>query len=1035
MTNAGQDDKPIENKKYTTINHLEEEQGLEAYRLLLNKDGGSLIIMVKWLNSSCIEPRIIFRVLKKNGEIKSIEIPNNNYIPDFNFCLVKNFEGVEELIVKWYALQPHQLLITYLNSSDINEATYYGLLFSLEGDYVNTIVLSAAYIKREELLPNAKVVVNLQQGGGFLFVDYLSNTYNIHWIHFSDPNVNGTCQILQNGMIEQATRINNNLPIHYDAFSLMLEGGFGIIFSNRSQPLIVNESNNRMLSNAEKLHWKFKMISNMNDFITDPPLHVYVTMINNAGNNEIIGPFLIYQTPLPDLRVDYMVCDVAYVSVGYICILKLVSSMNQEYWLKLSFLSYGSVSHIDKIVADLAMKGLPNLVKDYGYDNPNIVGTDPPNNATIPLRSHIVKIFFKIRVELSTKYIVIYRSTNTEEKFRQKMVANDNRYVTLSDDGMTLNIQVLECTFNTPNAGYFVRLEYNSIKDADNKEPLFGIKANVYRLTTANEKPDTKIFTPSIKGILRLTSNGTEYFESLTQIGKDDFLQNLLKCVSESVPVDLSRLSLAKCCQIYEAPANNEKQIIIGIRIAQTKDLNSPSTYQIMKDLDMMIKSPISYTSQCNGSEHIDNTYGFEQGGDFFEEKKYELLGVGSTFGLISAGLFVLKLKHREANLYALIRAAFSLIDFVVDFLFLINNAPNVPSLYVPTIKLLIKEITSNPPFYEWVKEYTGILGIFTLISCMEIEVLNILVSNLGGLNYFNAPLTDNSLELIFRVSSVCFFIEDIPQLVIMIIYTQKIVKYNVIQVIAVLSSVLVVLLGLITRIYKALVHFKDTYYDTQSQDDLMMSTNMQLGQMSSSLQRASTQSRSSQYSPQPLQSVANEDLMDIDSDTRSSTLEQKTAESLAASAAAAAVPQQVPPIAPFAFIYGNISSYPEISTSNAMDFDMEDASSQHLLPKRKVQQLVDQIDPKERLEPEVEEILIELADELISSVVSFACLLAKHRKSETLEVKDLQLHLGFASDEIRSVRKPVVPVGHQQTLAAVMQAKANKAMSVHPTK
>ncbi|KAJ2882428.1 Transcription initiation factor TFIID subunit 12, partial [Coemansia aciculifera] len=68
-----------------------------------------------------------------------------------------------------------------------------------------------------------------------------------------------------------------------------------------------------------------------------------------------------------------------------------------------------------------------------------------------------------------------------------------------------------------------------------------------------------------------------------------------------------------------------------------------------------------------------------------------------------------------------------------------------------------------------------------------------------------------------------------------------------------------------------------------------------------------------------------------------------------------------------------------------------------------------------------------------IESVTSFACNLAKHRKSDTLEAKDLQLHLernwniripGFASEEIRSVRKTTIPNTHQEKISAIVNNK-----------
>ncbi|KAH7888864.1 transcription initiation factor TFIID subunit A-domain-containing protein [Phlebopus sp. FC_14] len=118
---------------------------------------------------------------------------------------------------------------------------------------------------------------------------------------------------------------------------------------------------------------------------------------------------------------------------------------------------------------------------------------------------------------------------------------------------------------------------------------------------------------------------------------------------------------------------------------------------------------------------------------------------------------------------------------------------------------------------------------------------------------------------------------------------------------------------------------------------------------------------------------------------------------------------------------------------------------------RRSIQDLVSSVDPNVRIEPEVEDLLLQIADEFIDSVTNFGCRLAKHRGGDTLEVKDLQLHLernhniripGFASDETRislsqSSVAPAVPATtakksaqgtsmtlRSQRLAQVQQAK-----------
>ncbi|KAH0945207.1 hypothetical protein HN011_010741 [Eciton burchellii] len=101
-------------------------------------------------------------------------------------------------------------------------------------------------------------------------------------------------------------------------------------------------------------------------------------------------------------------------------------------------------------------------------------------------------------------------------------------------------------------------------------------------------------------------------------------------------------------------------------------------------------------------------------------------------------------------------------------------------------------------------------------------------------------------------------------------------------------------------------------------------------------------------------------------------------------------------------------------------------------LTKTRLQDLVREVDPTEQLDEEVEEMLLQLADDFVETTVNAACLFAKHRHANTVEVKDVQLHLernwnmwipGFGTDEVRPYKRATVTEAHKQRLALIRKS------------
>ncbi|XP_066307467.1 transcription initiation factor TFIID subunit 12-like isoform X3 [Miscanthus floridulus] len=133
-----------------------------------------------------------------------------------------------------------------------------------------------------------------------------------------------------------------------------------------------------------------------------------------------------------------------------------------------------------------------------------------------------------------------------------------------------------------------------------------------------------------------------------------------------------------------------------------------------------------------------------------------------------------------------------------------------------------------------------------------------------------------------------------------------------------------------------------------------------------------------------------------------------------------------------------DLPAIPNFAVLQSVDAAATDANASEtgarLITKRSIHELVAQIDPNEKLDPEVEDVLIDIAEDFVESVTTFACSLAKHRKSSTLEAKDVLLHAerswnitlpGFSGDEIKLYKKQHINDIHRERLALIKKSMA----------
>ncbi|CAJ0857985.1 16772_t:CDS:10, partial [Entrophospora sp. SA101] len=435
-----------------------------------------------------------------------------------------------------------------------------------------------------------------------------------------------------------------------------------------------------------------------------------------------------------------------------------------------------------QLISTEVSKFLPD---DKGYSNPNIDSTYPSINGVIEIGSEEINVTYNTPIVPSINNISIYQINNNEQVILRQSFPADSSYCTISDDKKSLNIRVLTSTFNLPNTKYYVVVEDGALKLSSTGQPLIGIYKNIWKFTTDNVAIK---YSDSANSILRLNVEGTNLF-NLDSTNRSEFIGNLKNELANLTPINPTRLSFIKDQMDY---TTSPPTLLLSYKITKpdNEDLQEINVAQIISNLNTLINNKfITGISRNNYTSFIDENYGFIFTRYLFEEYKIHLIIISTMIVIIILLIWYSYKKYPEGNNIVILKLFLILIDFMLDIAFIFNNGKNVPQLFIPSIIIVINEISNNYEFYEWFKKYANILAVFTIISSTEIDALVILSSKVAGLKPFSAPFSSNFLSLIFWCNLASFLIEDIPQFIIQVIYKNSIISYDLIPFLTLITK------------------------------------------------------------------------------------------------------------------------------------------------------------------------------------------------------------------------------------------------------
>ncbi|GBC02683.1 hypothetical protein RclHR1_04750011 [Rhizophagus clarus] len=447
---------------------------------------------------------------------------------------------------------------------------------------------------------------------------------------------------------------------------------------------------------------------------------------------------------------------------------------------------------------------------------------EPQYGANISLGRNNLIITYEVPISLSVRNITIYKVDGTNVLMRQTTSGQASEFFSIDND-MIVSLNLLSSTFNERNVEYHVSIDPNFVMHKETNEPIDRLQHTSWILFTNSTEEDP--YADYFSGSIRLTPEGTALFNK----DKKTFVNQLLQEISLILPVDLDRLKIEDRQQVDTSTPLG--QLIIPLQIEPTKNLSKRNTYNLHNDLNTMIlNKPFTKISNYPYTSLLDQSYGYKLNVGIKElildNKETILAAIVVFFIILLVYLWARRKgernednKNKKGSYMIVLKVGLSIMDFVLDGLFIYKNGYDITILFIPSLvifafvsvfnlisalSLIIYENFKHDKFREWLKENAIIASVFTLFSATNVEVLNILSSNVFEI--FSANFKKKTESLIFWFGVTNFIIKDIPQFYIQVYYITHIISYNIIPFLNLVTSSAMIVLNVIGKLYKIII-------------------------------------------------------------------------------------------------------------------------------------------------------------------------------------------------------------------------------------